>query len=64
MINGNGNDKDTVKTIVAKLALELNELKRFDEHSDVAQIKHAIEIKEKLLRELKEYLDKKNKEVQ
>ena len=48
-------------SIAAKLSIELSELKKL--RSNAESIKDAIIIKERLLNELRAYLDRKNKEV-
>ena len=51
-------EKTTAALIAAKLSIELSELKKL--RSDAEAIKDAIIIKERLLNELKNYLDRKN----
>jgi len=51
-------EKTTAALIAAKLSIELSELKKL--RSDAESIKDAIIIKERLLNELKNYLDRKN----
>ena len=54
-------EKTSAALIAAKLSIELSELKKL--RSDAESIKDAIIIKERLLNELKGYLDRKNKEA-
>lgn len=54
--NNSGND--SVKKIVSKLSVDLNDLQKLDE-----KIKQAIETKEKLLKELRRYLETKKNEI-
>ena len=54
-------EKTSAALIAAKLSIELSELKKL--RSDAESIKDAIIIKERLLNELRDYLDRKNKEV-
>ena len=53
--------KTSAALIAAKLSMELSELKKL--RSDAQSIKDAIIIKERLLNELRDYLDRKNKEA-
>ena len=52
-------EKTSAALIAAKLSIELSELKKL--RSDAESIKGAIIIKERLLNELRDYLDRKNK---
>jgi hypothetical protein len=63
MTNGNNTQEGTTSaaSIAAKLSIELSELKKL--RSNAESIKDAIIIKERLLNELRAYLDRKNKEV-
>ena len=54
-------EKTCAGLIATKLSIELSELKKL--RSDAESIKDAIIIKERLLNELRDYLDRKNKEV-
>ena len=51
--------KTSAALIAAKLSMELSELKKL--RSDAESIKDAIIIKERLLNELKDYIDRKDK---
>ena len=51
-------EKTSAALIAAKLSIELSELKKL--RSDAESIKDAIIIKERLLNELRDYLDRKN----
>ena len=56
MNNTSGNNP--AKKIVSQLSVELNDLQKLDE-----KIKHALATKEKLLKELRTYLETKKNEI-
>ena len=47
----------TIKTIVARLAIELSELEQVKPEKDVSEIKEIIARKEKMLKELQEMFE-------